>query len=1112
MPPPSYHPPQFSEDSAWLPAWLQPHQLPFSVQQIEADQPISPASCKDKISNGAEGNFSEGAGRYSGCRLFLSGDDSSPMSSTPSGNSPASGQSHDAYQSERCKSSKSLYNKMIPEVSVFRDDIVSRACVEDLMGSTYLPKVLQESFPPSLSKDNSKSGKKIQRKFDSGHLQKTDILDAVELSIAASEALAISEMLNMDSPEIFSAATILEIGLRVKHARNQYHDGLVYEPSCTTDDFDETDQLSNMDENTLLDAFEDVGLSVTKVATFADDFGCCHTYPSKDQNNSCNSSINKKCGSYVISSHVLNIEAPENQSVCDGEVATESRSKDVQQECHGMWEITYGDGLSGSYSNRECHWNADSNQIVQTTADHLAATEISSKEDGTSLKIHVKEDAISSSSIAVSKKAVVKIYFCSCSVFIIGIDVFIFTSFMLDAKNAINGTKIFMTDRFRSRWFGGWTAKDVEAPVCEGEKNRKNMLNGAEVPICEGQNTPKFFTGETSFLSESMDAFSDENSIHNPDSGFKKVALSCTPVVAIPGNADEGVMVSQGVVGSSNFSMEDPLCSIVPCSISLDEDDTIQPPVEKILEEVEKGSNLKDYLGLETVCSMPPVQGEENVASRMSKEGSTEITRKQLTSLRMYSMLEPASFVSAAGKLVSFNELGPLVDCSVSPNKEDSTFPLECRQSERKKPNLVNYGNNGTSHTKKLLLEPTVRNNSEVTDDVDMVQVCQFEQGPSPVILNCGTRHRLRAHKIVANDTEKGPDMPLISSKRKFSIGASGAGVSVMDQTTDGFSLLESSLHSHAHANLKTATKRVRFAEPEVKWYCSKTIKRPSVGHQGSCKRTGKRPHKLGSMFVMEREDYNCLKGCCTKCRKEFLFQGIEFLLTGCSRKKEKELEILIRKHGGCVLSNVPPLPRYLSRKRESRQQHRLLPIVLSSKKVLLRAVPFLVLGVHMAVWCQNVAFILCHDFTSPTSTLSVPLHLVDAACCYYLSAFLPFPLLSSPNCDSSPFHTITSANEMVGRCHGGGQVFKSLHSVVQSLKKGNNSVGIVVFEDESRALRHLKHCASEQQLQFMPASWIINSLYMGKLLPFKNNVPSASAPMVRRVGIPPSMDLSEEV
>lgn len=67
---------------------------------------------------------------------------------------------------------------------------------------------------------------------------------------------------------------------------------------------------------------------------------------------------------------------------------------------------------------------------------------------------------------------------------------------------------------------------------------------------------------------------------------------------------------------------------------------------------------------------------------------------------------------------------------------------------------------------------------------------------------------------------------------------------------------------------------------------------------------------------------------------RRMLFQGLEFLLTGFSSLKTKELETLIRKHGGDILFDVPSPSAYSRRNRESSCKNQQLPIVLSAKKV----------------------------------------------------------------------------------------------------------------------------------------------------------------------------------
>ncbi|XP_012454287.1 uncharacterized protein LOC105776263 [Gossypium raimondii] len=92
------------------------------------------------------------------------------------------------------------------------------------------------------------------------NLKSTDIKDAVELSIAASEALVIHELVKSDSgAEALPTAAVLEAALRVKQARLESSEDAF---DCPTETSDEMDFLSDLDDLTMADAFEDVGLSL----------------------------------------------------------------------------------------------------------------------------------------------------------------------------------------------------------------------------------------------------------------------------------------------------------------------------------------------------------------------------------------------------------------------------------------------------------------------------------------------------------------------------------------------------------------------------------------------------------------------------------------------------------------------------------------------------------------------------------------------------------------------------------------------------------------------------------------------------------------------------------
>ena len=67
--------------------------------------------------------------------------------------------------------------------------------------------------------------------------------------------------------------------------------------------------------------------------------------------------------------------------------------------------------------------------------------------------------------------------------------------------------------------------------------------------------------------------------------------------------------------------------------------------------------------------------------------------------------------------------------------------------------------------------------------------------------------------------------------------------------------------------------------------------------------------------------------------RKEMMFQGLDFLLTGLSSQKFRELQALIRRYGGYVLTKLPDCPSVL-RAKLVESTHWRPPVVICPKKV----------------------------------------------------------------------------------------------------------------------------------------------------------------------------------
>ena len=92
-------------------------------------------------------------------------------------------------------------------------------------------------------------------------LRKADANDAVELSIAASEAMVIAEMILDDCQPDKLTAAALEAALRVKEARKQcFLEETKHDCGSSQNCLDESDWLAELADIGMLDVFEDLGL------------------------------------------------------------------------------------------------------------------------------------------------------------------------------------------------------------------------------------------------------------------------------------------------------------------------------------------------------------------------------------------------------------------------------------------------------------------------------------------------------------------------------------------------------------------------------------------------------------------------------------------------------------------------------------------------------------------------------------------------------------------------------------------------------------------------------------------------------------------------------------
>lgn len=138
-------------------------------------------------------------------------------------------------------------------------------------GSTNLPSGLPkkcDNLSPQYTSNNldnaTKHGDHVKL------VEVDEITAAVELSIAASEALLIHEIIDSgQSTSSLSASAILEVALRVKQARVE---GYIEASNVMHEETSDDDYLSDLDDSTMKDAYEEVGLTLCAFQLPSSDF------------------------------------------------------------------------------------------------------------------------------------------------------------------------------------------------------------------------------------------------------------------------------------------------------------------------------------------------------------------------------------------------------------------------------------------------------------------------------------------------------------------------------------------------------------------------------------------------------------------------------------------------------------------------------------------------------------------------------------------------------------------------------------------------------------------------------------------------------------------------
>ncbi|KAM1175984.1 hypothetical protein ACFX19_028919 [Malus domestica] len=1082
--------PQFSEDLAWLPGWLQQHQ---KEQLDECTNELKGTNLElaSKDLRNFQGNTSEGKDAntfsreevgYKSCHLFLSGEDNSAVSFASSpGNVlhfhlhlSSNGYSQCSPLQPLDASQNHIESNTVLSVQLNNTSVGSELKSHSKIGlnvgeiNSLPPKSIEkprEDTVPPCPSNNKKSASHSGEKLDTRYLKAADISDAVELSIAASEALVINEIMGSGLPsDVLPTAVVLEAALQVKKARLEWLDDSLDGPAEETEN---CDSLSDLDDFTMADVYKDVGLS--------------QSIPSDEC--ACDSAISqvKETPLSGILYECVNL----------------SDSSELRAQCVKFDDIPMqkelGQNLVMDLKSRENFHPESINYEREQFHDKLVL--------GSNISVaRYDPSALKNSDGFIMKQTVGAM-----------VDVASFqhqnnVNFRPQAWDSGNSkgedtVSYLASNRFRSRWLGGWTGQDASATP-ELKQNTKSVM--------------KCFAGETSFFSESADIAPDVNSfVQVHDTKFYRTSQSSIAFSGLHDEDNNGIMLSQDVVTSSSLSPVDPLCSVVPCSISSENasltlahnqkdkenhnEECFRPTLELAVENSHTSSNPIIKCPHEDGPSMPIINGERSPVT----------VRRQMISLRTYSTLLPnlvsifdggSFYRDQSFELELDQRLNPLnkdVPCNRSSDKRSYNESLPSNTVSSYSAGRDDEGNSETTLDANPVgtLKNQKRSYHETEGNGNELPIQALKKRRQPLIFNHRSRFRIQASKPLMNNStmEKHLKLDLLPENV------------VKLQQNEELQTIQSECKNFLDRDV-LVKKRVHFCEADIAVQLNKNLQKlDSSTKYCSNARVSKR-WKHPKFRSHERSS-------CTNCHlksgKRLLFHGIDFLLTGFSSQKEKDIEREIWKHGGIVLSDIPS-PN-LRAKRSVRSNGYHLPVILCMKK--LQTTKFL-------YGCAVNSLILKVDWLTNS---------ISAGCILPPEKYMILPNRADAEhiIIGEPFHNCEYVFEKVGIMlhgkhsfysklakiikHGGGKVFKTLQWLVHSLDKEKVTLGAIVAEDESRTSRHLRQCASEQKIAVMPASWIIKGLYLGKLLPSPDNGHPA-LPTIKISEIPVSAKVSEDV
>lgn len=384
-----------------------------------------------------------------------------------------------------------------------------------------------------------------------------------------------------------------------------------------------------------------------------------------------------------------------------------------------------------------------------------------------------------------------------------------------------------------------FSLKDGKASPCENATMRKNII---------------VFNRETSFISESMDEMEERMAGLTSQEEPGIFASSSTPfgnLSRFPCRENERSMyaghnLSQDLVRSSSSSLVDPLCSVVPCSISSEDVPISCDPYQDVTtEDGEKFMEPKRAIGSKEFNEKIMLSDLRETPSKTLVKGWSVLTennvempiiasRKQFNSLRHYStvMPDPNKYKPppqiTVNQILQFSPAERIVTCSLSndPHAEISLKPIDRCGDVNVSQDKQGSGSKDQEEGSSVI--------GEAKDDDGKILIHHHEDIGPPIILN-NRKCWLRACKIILNSD--GEEVSLQNSSgskiRECKIGTSTNGLKSSNLTNSmSHNHIQSSLHSHPSDKESLKRKRVRFLEAQPSGDRIKSSSRLQSKHQ----------------------------------------------------------------------------------------------------------------------------------------------------------------------------------------------------------------------------------------------------------------------------------------